>query len=212
MEKKNRILTCRARKQLLRFQKETHLNMSELGLYTKKLLLHPPQLTPQDLHSAILLTLDTLASDSSQDLANYVPVASFLSCLRASGLDHKAEYIAEAAKAVLKYSDVVKSNATSVTNDIILDIVGTGGDGQNTFNVSTSSAIVASGIPGLKVCKHGGKASTSNSGAGDLINVLGCDSSKVTAETVPQLWGGNSFLFLLAPYFHDGMRLSLIHI
>lgn len=206
MEKKNRILTCRPRKQLLHFQKETHLNMSELGSYTKKLLLHPPQLTPQDLHSAILLTLDTLASDSSQDLANYVPVASFLSCLRASGLDHKAEYIAEAAKAVLKYSDVVKSNATSVTNDIILDIVGTGGDGQNTFNVSTSSAIVASGIPGLKVCKHGGKASTSNSGAGDLINVLGCDSSKVTAETVPQLWDGNSFLFLLAPYFHDGMR------
>lgn len=179
--------------------------MVDISFFTKKLLVHPLQLTPQDLHQAIGLIVDTLAADNTVDAETYVPIGSFLSCLRASGLDHRAEYIAEAAKAVLKYSDVVKSTAND-TDDVIIDIVGTGGDGQNTFNVSTSSAIVASGIPGIKVCKHGGKASTSNSGAGDLINVLGCDSSKVTAKTVPQLCADNSFLFLLAPYFHDGMK------
>lgn len=182
-----------------------HLRMSELSSYTKLLLQFPPKLSPQDLGKAIELIIDALASDPQPSVEVYVPIASFLSSLRATGLDLKAEYISEAAKAVLKYSDVVKS-AAEPSSDIILDIVGTGGDGQNTFNVSTSSAIVASGIPGIKVCKHGGKASTSNSGAGDLIGVLGCDSSKVNARSVPRLWAGNSFLFLLAPYFHDGMR------
>ncbi|CUS21795.1 LAQU0S04e00958g1_1 [Lachancea quebecensis] len=179
--------------------------MSDLSSYTKLLLQSPPTLSPEDLGKAIELIIDALASDSQPSVEVYVPIASFLSSLRTSGLDLKAEYISEAAKAVLKYSDVVKSAAES-SSDIIIDIVGTGGDGQNTFNVSTSSAIVASGIPGIKVCKHGGKASTSNSGAGDLIGVLGCDSSKVNARSVPQLWTSNSFLFLLAPYFHDGMR------
>ncbi|SCU79756.1 LADA_0B02960g1_1 [Lachancea dasiensis] len=180
--------------------------MTDISRYTKLLLEHPPKLTPTDLHSAILIIIESLAS-SNNALEIYVPIASFLSCLRTSGLDLKAEYIAEAAKAVLKYSTVVELNATPNLEDTTtIDIVGTGGDGQNTFNVSTSSAIVAAGIPGIKVCKHGGKASTSNSGAGDLINVLGCDTSKINSRTVPHLWDNNSFIFMLAPSFHGGMK------
>lgn len=172
--------------------------------FTKKLLKSPPSLTPAELHEVIVYIIDTLSKEFTVEAV--VPIASFLSVLRATGLDHKAEYIAAAASAVLKFSTVVDSTTLTHTDDIVLDIVGTGGDGQNTFNVSTSAAIVASGIPGLKVCKHGGKASTSNSGAGDLIGVLGCDSSKVTASTLPKIWDENSFTFLLAPYFHDGMK------
>lgn len=146
--------------------------------------------------------------DESDLLARYVIISSFLTSLRTSGLDHKAEYIAAASRAVLVHSDIVD---VLVSDDesppqVTLDIVGTGGDGQNTFNVSTSAAIVASGIEGIKICKHGGKASTSNSGAGDLIGMLGCDSSKVTNKTVPKLWHNNTFLFLLAPFFHNGMK------
>ncbi|CAI1848245.1 hypothetical protein SEUBUCD646_0B04610 [Saccharomyces eubayanus] len=190
--------------------------MSEAALlsFTKKLLDSPPKLTCTDLHDAILIILDLLKkcdTNSDETLSIYTKVSSFLTALRFTQLDHKAEYIAEAAKAVLKHSDLVdlplptKSILSPGAGPIILDIVGTGGDGQNTFNVSTSAAIVASGIPGLKVCKHGGKASTSNSGAGDLIGTLGCDVSKVNSSTVPGLWPDNTFLFLLAPFFHRGM-------
>lgn len=183
--------------------------MSEdLARYTKKLLAQPVQLDPRDLYKAIHLVLQLLAQQQDQqgELHTYVLVSSFLTSLRTSGLDHKAEYIAEAARAVLDYSDVVDLG-TACNDEVVLDIVGTGGDGQNTFNVSTSAAIVASGVPGFKVCKHGGKASTSNSGAGDLIGMLGCDCSKVNKSTVPTLWPTNSFMFLLAPYFHNGMKL-----
>lgn len=179
---------------------------------TKKLLVHPPTLSSGDLHLAISIILNLLknvekSSDSDElVLKQNVIIGSFLTALRTTGLDHKAEYIAEAARAVLAHSATVNLE-TSEKNALVLDIVGTGGDGQNTFNVSTSAAIVASGIPGFKVCKHGGKASTSNSGAGDMIIQLGCDVSKVTNATVPQLWDANSFLFLLAPYFHNGMKL-----
>ncbi|CAI4058969.1 hypothetical protein SKDZ_04G5530 [Saccharomyces kudriavzevii ZP591] len=181
---------------------------------TKKLLVSPPKLTSTDLHDALLVILDLLRKcdmNDDESLSIYTKVSSFLTALRVTQLDHKAEYIAEAAKAVLKHSDLVdlpspaKSESHPEKGPITLDIVGTGGDGQNTFNVSTSAAIVASGIPGLKICKHGGKASTSNSGAGDLIGTLGCDISKVNSSTVPGLWPDNTFLFLLAPLFHHGM-------
>ncbi|CAI4058986.1 anthranilate phosphoribosyltransferase SKDI_04G5640 [Saccharomyces kudriavzevii IFO 1802] len=181
---------------------------------TKKLLVSPPKLTSTDLHDALLVILDLLRKcdmNDDESLSIYTKVSSFLTALRVTQLDHKAEYIAEAAKAVLRHSDLVdlpspaKSESHPEKGPITLDIVGTGGDGQNTFNVSTSAAIVAAGIPGLKICKHGGKASTSNSGAGDLIGTLGCDISKVNSSTVPGLWPDNTFLFLLAPFFHHGM-------
>lgn len=189
--------------------------MSEIVKYTKQLLLSPPTLTPEDLDGAIITTMELLkginGQTETQQLPTLVKIASFLTALRTTGLDHKAEYIAAAARAVLKFSQLVDLPALDVEKTTcdsdILDIVGTGGDGQNTFNVSTSAAIVASGIPHIKVCKHGGKASTSNSGAGDLIGKLGCDISKVTPATVPLLWKDNTFMFLLAPYFHDGMSL-----
>lgn len=190
--------------------------MDKVVQNTKKLLTSPPSLTPEDLYETINIIIPVLdengPSNDDSDNANMVKVASFLSCLRTTGLDHKAEYIVQAAKAVLNYSHLVPPQPTNDDDTlhnkqlVVMDIVGTGGDGQNTFNVSTSSAIVASGIPGIKIVKHGGKASTSNSGAGDLISRLGCDVSKVNSATVPQLWANNSFLFLLAPYFHNGMK------
>ncbi|KAH3681761.1 hypothetical protein WICPIJ_007279 [Wickerhamomyces pijperi] len=166
-----------------------------LGPYTKSLLLDPPNLTPEDLGLVIKLIIQGIPSD--------VQIASFLTALRVTGLDHKPEFIAAAAQAVLEFSDIVKDE--SVKHKTFVDIVGTGGDGQNTFNVSTSSAIVAAGM-GIDVCKHGGKASTSASGAGDLLTELGVDLSKVDITITPELLNISKFVFLFAPNFHPAMK------
>ncbi|KAH3900222.1 anthranilate phosphoribosyltransferase SCDLUD_003193 [Saccharomycodes ludwigii] len=186
-------------------------SIKNVGDYTKKILCDT--FKPQDLFDSLTLiiqTLETIDKNQGSKLSLYVNISSFLTALRTKGLDHKADYIAAAAKAILQFSDVIKYPVDTTHNKneqalVVADIVGTGGDGQNTFNVSTSSAIVVSGIKGIKIVKHGGKASTSNSGAGDLINVLGVDSTKVNAGSVEKLYASNDFMFLLASQFHKGM-------
>lgn len=168
---------------------------SILTPFIKSLLLDPPNLKPEDLSLVIKLIVQGIPSD--------VQIASFLTALRLRGLDHNPEFIAAAASRVLEYSDII--NPLDVDPQGYVDIVGTGGDGQNTFNVSTSSAIVAAGI-GIDVCKHGGKASTSSSGAGDLLSSLGIDLSKVTATTASTILQKSKFVFLFAPNFHTAMK------
>ncbi|CCH45488.1 Anthranilate phosphoribosyltransferase [Wickerhamomyces ciferrii] len=168
---------------------------SVLTPFIKSLLLDPPNLKPDDLSLVIKLIVQGIPSD--------VQIASFLTALRIKGLDHKPEFIAAAASRVLEYSDII--NPLDVDPQGYVDIVGTGGDGQNTFNVSTSSAIVAAGI-GIDVCKHGGKASTSTSGSGDLLGSLGVDLSKVTNKTASSILKKSKFVFLFAPNFHSAMK------
>ncbi|KAK6200926.1 glycosyl transferase family, a/b domain-containing protein [Scheffersomyces amazonensis] len=162
--------------------------------YLKSLLLDPPNLTPSDLATVLRCVFRGLASD--------VQVASFLTALRLRGLDEDPDFIAAAVTTVLEFSDVITPE--SVDSHGYIDIVGTGGDGQDTFNVSTSSAIVAAGI-GLPVCKHGGKASTSTSGSGDLLKCLGVDLMYVNSKTTPEIVKKSNFCFLFAPAFHAGM-------
>ncbi|KAK6461927.1 anthranilate phosphoribosyltransferase [Scheffersomyces coipomensis] len=162
--------------------------------YIKSLLLQPPNLTPSDLATVLRCIFRGLASD--------IQISSFLTALRFTGLDEHPDYIVAAVNTVLEFSSVIP--AESVDEEGYVDIVGTGGDGQNTFNVSTSAAIVAAGI-GLPVCKHGGKASTSTSGSGDLLKALGVDLMNVNAETTPEIVKRTNFCFLFAPAFHPGM-------
>ncbi len=87
------------------------------------------------------------------------------------------------------------------------DIVGTGGDSHNTFNISTTSSILASAL--LLVSKHGNRASTSKSGSADL---LACMTPKapnlaaVSPETLCAVYSKTNYAFLFAPVFHPGMR------
>lgn len=185
----------------------------KLSVFTNKLIANPPTLTPNELYDAMQLIFAQLklesdiGTPSNTSQVFYIPITAFLIALRTTGLDHKAEYIAAATKAVLSHSTLIDIDLPIPEGTVVLDIVGTGGDGQNTFNVSTSSAIVASGIPNLKICKHGGKSSTSNSGSGDMMTHLGIqDPISVNSITVPKLWESNDFLFLLAPVFHHGMK------
>lgn len=93
-----------------------------------------------------------------------------------------------------------------------VDIVGTGGDGHDTYNVSTTAAVVAAGA-GLCVAKHGSKASTSASGSADLLEALGARILSVDAETVSRALQSTEeddvtgrFAFVYAPLFHPAMK------
>ena len=87
-----------------------------------------------------------------------------------------------------------------------VDTVGTGGDGAHTINISTTAAIIAAAA-GARVVKHGNRAASSKSGAGDLLEALGVainlDGTKV-ASTVSELGIG----FCFAPVFHPAMRFA----
>jgi len=87
-----------------------------------------------------------------------------------------------------------------------VDTVGTGGDGANTINISTTAAIIAAAA-GSRVVKHGNRAASSKSGAGDLLEALGVainlDGAKV-AQTVSEIGIG----FCFAPIFHPAMRFA----
>jgi anthranilate phosphoribosyltransferase len=85
-----------------------------------------------------------------------------------------------------------------------IDVVGTGGDGSNTFNISTTAALVVAAM-GIPVAKHGNRAITSKAGSADVIDALGIrlDHDAASAgRSIAEL----GFAFLLAPSFHPAMR------
>ncbi len=85
-----------------------------------------------------------------------------------------------------------------------IDVVGTGGDGSGTFNISTTAALVAAAA-GIPVAKHGNRAITSRSGAADVLDALGVriDHDAASAGASLRALG---FAFLFAPNFHPAMR------
>jgi anthranilate phosphoribosyltransferase len=85
-----------------------------------------------------------------------------------------------------------------------LEIVGTGGDRANSFNISTTSAFVASSA-GVPVAKHGNRAASSKSGAADVLEALGANINLPPEESLKLLESIN-FCFLFAQNYHIAMR------
>jgi len=119
------------------------------------------------------------------------------------GLRVKKETIGEIAAA----AQVMREFATKVdvaNPDKLLDIVGTGGDGANTFNISTASLFVAAAA-GAHVAKHGGRSVSSSSGSADAMEALGVHINlrpELVAKSIDQTGIG----FMFAPNHHAAMK------
>ncbi|KGD73123.1 Anthranilate phosphoribosyltransferase [Tatumella morbirosei] len=87
------------------------------------------------------------------------------------------------------------------------DIVGTGGDGSNSINISTASAFVAAAC-GLKVAKHGNRSVSSKSGSSDLLAAFGINLD-MTPESARQALDDQNVCFLFAPQYHSGFRYAM---
>jgi anthranilate phosphoribosyltransferase len=85
-----------------------------------------------------------------------------------------------------------------------IDVVGTGGDGSGTFNISTTSALVVAAC-GVSVAKHGNKAITSKSGSADVLDALGIRIDH-DADSAGASLRDLGFAFLFAPSYHPAMR------
>lgn len=87
------------------------------------------------------------------------------------------------------------------------DIVGTGGDGQQTINISTASAIVAATL-GFPITKHGSRGVSSPTGASDVLSALGIDVG-LSPQTARQALDELRLCFLFAPRYHSGFKHAI---
>ncbi|MDO9300871.1 MAG: bifunctional anthranilate synthase component II/anthranilate phosphoribosyltransferase [Anaerolineales bacterium] len=105
----------------------------------------------------------------------------------------------------------MRANAVKVKlanpNERIYDIVGTGGDGAHTFNISTAAAFVLAGT-GRKVAKHGNRAASSQCGSADVLSALGVNLD-LTPEQVAQAIDTIGIGFMFAPKFHPAMKYAV---
>ncbi len=130
--------------------------------------------------------------------ATPVQIATFLTALRLKG--ETVDEIAGLASVMRVKATPVKLAAPAI------DIVGTGGDGAGTFNISTAAAFVAAGA-GLKVAKHGNRAASSQCGSADVLEALGVKidlGPREVAACVEKVGIG----FMFAPVYHPAMKYA----
>ncbi len=163
---------------------------------------------PNDILTAALGRL-TRGQDLSADEARSVlleimsgqageaQMAAFLSALRVKG--ETAAEIVGMAQAMSALAEKVEVDA-----DVILDTCGTGGDGAETFNISTAAAIVAAGA-GVTVAKHGNRSATSRCGSADVLEALGVAIDLEPAQ-VSRCIAEAGIGFMFAPRHHLAMR------
>jgi anthranilate phosphoribosyltransferase len=125
-----------------------------------------------------------------------VVAGAILSALRAKG---------ETSDEVQGFARVMAGLATDPGIDATgaVDVVGTGGDGSGSLNLSTGAALLtaAAGVP---VVKHGNRSMTSDSGSADVLEQLGLPMP-LDVDQARRLFGATGFTFLFAPHFHPAM-------
>lgn len=100
---------------------------------------------------------------------------------------------------------ILRNKAQNVNvPEMTLDTCGTGGDGKNTLNISTASALLLSSI-GIKVAKHGNKSVSSKCGSADVLEALGININHGPNEVEENI-KKNNFGFMFAPKFHSTMK------
>ena len=157
-----------------------------------------------DLAAAKTLSGEQIQSAVEQLVDETVPAATkarFLSQLAIKG--ETVEEIAAFARALRDKSIVPPLTAETRAREI-LDVCGTGGDQLNTFNISTTVAIICAAA-GIAVAKHGNRAITSKSGSADVLEALGIRVDYSPAEAAQALHE-HKFAFFFAPNFHPAFK------
>jgi anthranilate phosphoribosyltransferase len=124
-------------------------------------------------------------------------LASVLTALKVKG--ETAEEISGAALAVRNHATSFPAQTAAVA-----DCVGTGGDGANTINISTTAAILAAAC-GLRMAKHGNRSVSSMSGSADLLEAFGVNLM-MSPETASKCLNEANLCFLYAPAYHPGFK------
>ncbi|KAI8342637.1 anthranilate phosphoribosyltransferase [Chlamydoabsidia padenii] len=164
-----------------------------------RLLTHQPQqFTPDDADLAINEIMNGKATPSQ--------ISAFLVSLRYQEKDQDPAIVAACAQAMRSHARLIPYGQDyQHLEGTVVDIVGTGGDGHDTYNVSTTASIVAAGA-GAKVAKHGNRASSSNSGSADLMEAHGCQITAVQPGQVAPILDATNFCFLFSQTYHPAMK------
>lgn len=126
-------------------------------------------------------------------------MAAFLTALKMKG--ETVDEVVGAASAMRAMATFINAGSAAP-----IDTCGTGGDGMNTFNISTTSAFIAAGA-GVPVAKHGNRAATSKCGSGDVLGELGFNLD-VHASVMEHCLQEEGIAFLFAPKMHPAMRFA----
>jgi anthranilate phosphoribosyltransferase len=128
-------------------------------------------------------------------------IAAFIVALRMKG---------ETVDEITGAAEVMRDKATHILPENgahLVDTCGTGGDGSNTFNISTAAAFVAAGA-GARVAKHGSRSVSSLSGSADVLEALGITVS-VSPEKMKECLDTIGIAFLFAPSLHKAMKFAI---
>ena len=139
---------------------------------------------------------ETVIDEIMSGQASQIQMAAFL-----TAMSIKKETIEEITGAAAG----MRKHCIKLLNDMdILEIVGTGGDKSNSFNISTTSAFVVSAT-GIPVAKHGNRAASSKCGAADVLEALGAKIT-ISSEKSRQILDKINFCFLFAQNYHIAMK------
>ncbi len=128
--------------------------------------------------------------------ATEAQMASFLTALRMKG---------ETVDEITACAEIMRSKAVRINPQTdVLDIVGTGGDGTGTFNISTTSAFIISAA-GVPVAKHGNRSMSSKSGSADCLENLGINIS-IPPEKSKEILDKEGICFMFAQNYHSSMK------
>ncbi|WP_136807556.1 anthranilate phosphoribosyltransferase [Desulfosediminicola flagellatus] len=168
-----------------------------------------------DIREAVgrVITKQDLTEQEMQDVMNSImtgeatpaQIGSFITALRMKG--ETIDEIVGAVRVMREKATFVDTGVATASGETLMDIVGTGGDGSGTFNVSTTTAFVvaAAGVP---VAKHGNRAVSSTCGSADVLEALGVDLS-LTADKVAECVKTIGIGFLFAPMLHGAMKHAI---
>ncbi len=137
--------------------------------------------------------------------ATAAQIGSFITALRMKG--ETVDEIVGAVRVMREKATFVDAGVDTSGGQVLMDIVGTGGDGSGTFNVSTTTAFVVAGA-GVPVAKHGNRAISSSCGSADVLEALGVDLS-LPADQVGRCVRTVGIGFLFAPMLHQAMKHAI---